>query len=51
VVQTAHGVVAQEVDLPDLLTHYILNEMAGTERRGSDWIDWVTKGLNRLEGA
>jgi hypothetical protein len=44
-VQTAHGVVAQEVDLPDLLTHYILNEMAGAERRGQDWIDWVTKGL------
>jgi UDP-MurNAc hydroxylase len=45
VAQTAHGVVAQEVDLPDLLTHYILNEMAGAERRGTDWIDWVTKGL------
>jgi hypothetical protein len=45
VVQTAHGVVAQEVDLPDLLTHYILNEMAGAERRGRDWIDWVTKAL------
>jgi hypothetical protein len=45
VAQTAHGVVAQEVELPDLLTHYILNEMAGAERRGRDWIDWVTKGL------
>ncbi len=45
VVQTAHGVVAQEVDLPDLLTHYILNEMAGAERRGRDWIDFVTKDL------
>jgi UDP-MurNAc hydroxylase len=45
VVQTAPGVVAQEVDLPDLLTHYILNEMAGAERRGRDWIDFVTKGL------
>jgi hypothetical protein len=44
-VQTAHGVVAQEVDLPDLLTHYILNEMAGAERRGRDWIDFMTKGL------
>ena len=44
-VQTAHGVVAQEVDLPDLLTHYILNEMAGAERRGRDWIDFVTKDL------
>ena len=45
VVQTAPGVVAQEVDLPDLLTHYILNEMAGAERRGRDWIDFMTKGL------
>jgi hypothetical protein len=45
VVQTAHGVVAQAVDLSDLLTHYILNEMAGAERRGRDWIDWVTKDL------
>ena len=45
VVQTAPGVVAQEVDLPDLLTHYILNEMAGAERRGRDWIDFVTKDL------
>jgi hypothetical protein len=45
VVQTAHGVVAQEVSLPDLLTHYILHEMAGAERRGKDWIDFVTKGL------
>ena len=43
--QTAHGVVAQEVDLPDLLTHYILNEMAGAEHRGRDWIDFMTKGL------
>jgi hypothetical protein len=45
VVQTAPGVVAQEVDLPDLLTHYILHEMAGAERRGKDWIDFVTEGL------
>src|SRR2546428_3604586 len=45
VVQTAPGVVAQEVDLPDLLTHYILNEMAGAERRGRDWIDFVTKDV------
>jgi len=51
VAQTAHGVVAQAVDLPDLLTHYILNEMAGAERRGRDWIDCVTKGLTRLEDA
>jgi UDP-MurNAc hydroxylase len=43
--QTAHGVVAQDVDLPDLLTHYILNEMAGAEHRGTDWIDFVTRDL------
>jgi L-ascorbate metabolism protein UlaG (beta-lactamase superfamily) len=45
VMHTAPGVVAQAVDLPDLLTHYILNEMAGAERRGRDWIDFVTKDL------
>jgi len=45
VVQTAPGVMAQEVDLPDLLTHYILNEMAGAERRGRNWIDLVTKDV------
>ena len=43
VVQTEHGVVAQDVELPDLLTHYIINEMAGAERRGTDWIDFVTR--------
>jgi hypothetical protein len=43
VVQTAHGVVAQDVELPDLLTHYIIHEMAGAERRGTDWIDFVTR--------
>ena len=45
VVQTTPGVMAQEVDLPDLLTHYILNEMAGAERRGRNWIDLVTKDV------
>jgi len=45
VVPTEHGVVAQDVDLPDLLTHYIINEMAGAERRGTDWIDFVTRDL------
>ena len=45
VAQTAPGVTAQEVDLPDLLTHYILNGMAGAERRGRDWIDFTTKNL------
>jgi hypothetical protein len=45
VVQTEHGVVAQDVELPDLLTHYIINEMAGAERRGTDWIDFVTRDV------
>src|SRR5262249_34216251 len=40
---TAQGIVAQEVDLPDLLTHYILHAMAGAERRGAAWIDFVTR--------
>src|SRR4029450_2411387 len=49
VVQTAPGVVAQEVDLPDLLTHYILNEMAGAERRGRDCDDRarLSRGADR----
>jgi len=45
IVQTAHGIVGQEVDVPDLLTHYIINAMAGAERRGKDWIDLVTRDL------
>jgi hypothetical protein len=45
VVRTAQGVTAQGVDLPDLLTHYILNEMAGAERRGTAWIDFVTQDI------
>ena len=45
VTQTAHGIVGQEVDLPDLLTHYIIHAMAGAERRGKAWIDFVTRDL------
>jgi hypothetical protein len=42
-IQTAQGIVAQDVELPDLLTHYVLHAMPGAERRGADWIDFVTK--------
>jgi UDP-MurNAc hydroxylase len=45
VVQTARGIVGQEVDLPDLLTHYVINAMAGAERRGKEWIDFMTRDL------
>lgn len=45
VVQTAHGVTAQEVDLPDLLTHYVLHESPGAEHRGIDWINFATRAL------
>ena len=44
-IRTAPGIVAQEVELPDLLTHYVLHAMAGAERRGADWIDFVTQDL------
>ncbi|MGE3535986.1 MAG: MBL fold metallo-hydrolase [Candidatus Tectimicrobiota bacterium] len=43
--QTARGVTAQAVELPDLLTHYILHESPGAEHRGSDWIHCVTRHL------
>ena len=42
-IQTEQGIVAQDVDLPDLLTHYVLHAMPGAERRGADWINFVTK--------
>jgi len=42
-IQTEQGIVAQDVELPDLLTHYVLHAMPGAERRGADWIDFVTK--------
>jgi UDP-MurNAc hydroxylase len=44
-VPTAHAVEVHEIDLPDLLAHYIIHEMAGAERRGADWIDFVTRPL------
>jgi hypothetical protein len=43
-IRTAQGIVAQDVELPDLLTHYVLHGMAGTEHRGADWINFVTRG-------
>ena len=43
--QTEQGIVAQDVDLPDLLTHYILHAMPGAEHRGADWINFVTKDV------
>ena len=43
VIRTAQGIVAQDVDLPDLLTHYILHAMAGAEHRGAEWINFVTR--------
>lgn len=39
VAHTAQGVRAQEVELPDLLTHFIAHEMAGAAHRGRDWLD------------
>lgn len=44
--QTAHGVQAREIDLPDLLTHYIIHHMPCAERRGADWVQFVTKALD-----
>lgn len=41
--QTERGIVAQEVELPDLLTHYVLHAMPGAERRGADWLHFVTR--------
>jgi hypothetical protein len=44
-IQMAQGIVAQDVELPDLLTHYVLHSMAGAEHRGADWINFVTRGF------
>lgn len=43
VLRTAQGIVAQDVEMPDLLTHYILHAMAGAEQRGAAWINFVTR--------
>ncbi len=48
VARTAQGVMAQEVELPDLLTHYIVHAMKGAERRGREWIDWQVSRLTRI---
>jgi hypothetical protein len=37
-----HGIEVQEVELPDLLTHFIVHEMAGADQRGADWVHWMT---------
>ena len=42
-VPTAHAIEVHAIDLPDLLTHYVTHEMAGADRRGADWIDFVTQ--------
>ncbi|MCZ6874099.1 MAG: MBL fold metallo-hydrolase [bacterium] len=41
-VPTARAIEVHNLDLPDLLTHYVIHKMAGAERRGADWIDFVT---------
>jgi hypothetical protein len=39
------GTTVREVELPDLLTHYVVHEMAGANRRGADWIHYMTREL------
>jgi L-ascorbate metabolism protein UlaG (beta-lactamase superfamily) len=39
------GVAVREVELPDLLTHYVVHFLAGADRRGADWVHFVTRGL------
>jgi L-ascorbate metabolism protein UlaG (beta-lactamase superfamily) len=39
------GVAVREVELPDLLIHYVVHFMAGADRRGADWVHFVTQGL------
>lgn len=43
VIRTVQGIVARDVELPDLLTHYVLHGMPGAERRGAEWINFVTR--------
>lgn len=43
--RTDRDIEVQEITLADLLTHYIVHEMAGADRRGADWTNFVTKGL------
>jgi hypothetical protein len=44
---TEHGIEVREIDLPDLLSHYMLNKMAGADRLGADWIDFQMRSLSR----
>ncbi len=42
-VVTERGIEVREIDLPDLLGYFILNDMAGADRRGTNWIDGLTE--------
>jgi L-ascorbate metabolism protein UlaG (beta-lactamase superfamily) len=44
---TERGIEVREIELPDLLSHYILNKMAGADRLGADWIDFRIRSLSR----
>jgi hypothetical protein len=44
-IPTPHGLEGRDVEMPDLLTHYIVHAMAGAGRRGATWVHWVTKDL------
>ena len=39
------GIEVREIELPDLLSHYILNKMAGADRLGANWIDFRIRSL------
>ena len=44
---TERGIEVREIELPDLLSHYLLNKMAGADRLGADWIDFQIRSLSR----
>jgi len=44
---TERGIEVREIELPDLLSHYMLNTMAGADRLGADWIDFQIRSLSR----
>lgn len=44
---TERGIEVHEIELPDLLSHYILNNMAGADRRGAGWVDFQIRSLSR----
>jgi hypothetical protein len=43
---TERSIEVREIELPDLLSHYILNNMAGADRLGADWIDFQIRSLS-----